>query len=380
MSMEHRTARKLLFVVGTRPELVKIAPVIRAARSRDLSTVLIHTGQHYDDALDAIFFQELDLPEPDLRLGVGSCGRDRQIERVRAGVEQAIDRERPDLVVAQGDTNSVLGAARAAEGRGVDLVHVEAGLRCGDLTMAEERNRIEADRLAAWSFAPTAEARAALLGEGGDPRRIFVTGNTVVDELERQLPGARRRAAPRRFGVSPGAYGLATIHRHEGVEDPAVLRELLAGLGSSAELWDLPVLFPAHPRTERRIREAGLELPDRIRLVPALGYLDFLSLLASATIVWTDSGGVQEEACCLGVPSVVLRESTERPEAIEVGASRLGGRRSETILAASRAARAAARGWAHPFGDGKAGERIVALLLQGMAVSPAAQPHSDEKE
>ncbi len=362
--MEAPQRPRLLLVVGTRPEVVKMAPVVRAADRHGVPFLLVHSGQHYDDALDGVFFRELGLPAPSVQLGVGSCERPEQVERVRGGVREVARRERPDVIVVQGDTNSALGGARAADDLGISLAHVEAGLRCGDLAMPEEQNRREADRLASLRFAPTPEAQVALLTEGCAPESVFVTGNTVVDELERQLPRARARGAAARLGLRPGAFGLATIHRQEAVHDGPVLREVLAGVARGMDAWQLPVVLPAHPRTARRIRELRIDLSGGLRLMPPLGYLDFLSLLADAAVVWTDSGGVQEEACCLGVPSVVLRDSTERPEAVEAGASRLAGRVATSIEAASAAAREAPLGWPNPFGDGKAGERILATLLR----------------
>ncbi len=358
-----RSARFML-TVGTRPEIVKMAPILRAAAEHGLAVDLVHTGQHYDDALDGVFFRELGLQTPVTRLDVGSADRASQLARVEERLGPWIDRLRPDAVVVQGDTNSVLGAARAAVARGTWLAHVEAGLRCGDLEMPEELNRRETDRLSDWLFAPTPEARDHLLREGCDADRVFVTGNTVVDELELQLPRARGLRVAAGLGLRAGAFGLATIHRRENVEDPLRLRDLLQGLEGAAGALGLPVVLPLHPRTAARIQELGLVLSRSCVAIPPKGYLEFLSLLSEAALVWTDSGGVQEEACSLGVPCVVLRESTERPEAIAAGAGRLAGRYPAAIVEASRELICASRSWNNPFGDGKAGERIVSLLIQ----------------
>lgn len=353
---------QILMIVGTRPEIIKLAPVVRAVRSNGLTFGLVHTGQHYDDNLDAVFFRQLDLPAPMERLEIGSAEREVQIERVRAGLGATLEREPPEVVVLQGDTNSVLGAALAARDAGIPIAHVEAGLRCGDLAMPEECNRRETDRRSSLLFAPTEHARDALLDEGQPLGRVFVTGNTVIDELQRCLPKARALGEARRCGLEPGRFGLVTLHRQEGVDDPAILERVLRGLREAARELGLPLVLPLHPRTRRRIEQHGLRLPDEIRPLDPLGYLPFLSLLADAQMVWTDSGGVQEEACSLGVPCVVLRDSTERPEAVEVGASHLAGRTVASILAASRSAARTRRGWSNPFGDGKAGERCVSLI------------------
>lgn len=353
---------QLLFVVGTRPETIKMAPLIRAACSRGVPFELVHTGQHYDDVLDGVFFRELELPAPDLRLGCGSAGREEQISRVRQRLGESFEQQRPRVVVVQGDTNSVLGATLAAGDAGLPVAHVEAGLRCGDLEMPEEQNRREVDRLASILFAPTKLARDQLLADGLPNERIFITGNTVVDELARCLPLAMRSGALERFGLVPGGFGVATLHRQEALRDSVILRELLGGLAAAADEAGLPIVLPLHPRTRARLDDLGLAPPPSIRPLPPLGYLDFLCILANARVAWTDSGGVQEEACVLGVPSVVLRDSTERPEAVQVGASHLGGRAAASILEASRRALDSPRLWTHPFGDGEAGSRCVALM------------------
>ncbi len=347
-------------VVGTRPEIVKMAPVIRACRAAGLPSFVLHTGQHYDYALDGLFFAQLELPLPDVRLDIRGGPRDEQIARTRGAVRDVLRAKAATAIVAQGDTNSTLGAALGGRDAGVLVVHVEAGLRCGDLRMAEEHNRRECDAFATLLCAPTALSHENLLRESV-PGRIVVTGNTVVDELERQLaqlPEADLSA----FGVTSKRYVLATVHRRETVEDDAALRDVFHGIALAAEHAQLPVIAPLHPRTQQRLAELGIPLGGRVRVVPPAGYVEFLQLHRNAALVLTDSGGVQEEACVLGVPCVILRETTERPEAVLVGAARIAGVRSDDILSATRELFGRKERWKNPFGDGKAGKRIAALV------------------
>jgi len=362
---------KVAVVVGTRPEVIKMAPVLRALRERGAPGLLVHTGQHYSAELAARLFRELELPDPDLNLGVGSGSGARQLGRVLRRIEPVLRRERPDVVLVEGDTNSVLAAALAAQTLGLRIGHVEAGLRSGDRTMPEETNRILTDHLATDLFAPTDAARRNLCREGIDRARIHVTGNTVVDELLRQLPLARAEGAPARFGVERGGYALATMHRPASVERLGTLRDLLAGLARAGRALRRPVLMSLHPRTARRIAQAGLRPRGPVRLMPALGYRAFLGLLEGAALVLTDSGGLQEEACALRVPCVTLRDSTERPESVEVGANALAGSDPSRIVARAREMVARPRTWPNPYGDGRAGARIVDLLLGAVLRSPA---------
>jgi UDP-N-acetylglucosamine 2-epimerase (non-hydrolysing) len=350
-------------VVGTRPEIVKMAPVVRACIERKTPYLLIHTGQHYSFELDAVFFEELELPQPHVNLEVGSRSSTSQIAAIVLGMERTLSEHELDAVLVEGDTNSVLAGAVAANKLGVAVGHVEAGLRSYDRSMPEEINRIITDHLADYLFAPTAHAREILRGEQIADERIHVTGNTVVDELERQRERAMSPARFERFGVEASRFALATVHRVENVERVDRLRGIFAGLAGAGATLGIPVLAALHPRTAAKLAALGLAA-DGVRLLPPLGYLEFLGLHARAALTLTDSGGLQEEACCLRVPCVTLRDNTERPESIEVGANRLAGADPARIVAAARAMAAAPRTWANPFGDGKSGARIVDLLLQ----------------
>ncbi len=350
---------KPAIVVGTRPEIIKMAPLVRACRARGVPCVLLHTGQHYSFEMDGVFFAELDLPAPDVNLEVGSGTQTYQLAMTMSGMETVLAEHRPDVVLVEGDTNSVLAAALAANKAGIRVGHVEAGLRSYDRGMPEELNRILTDHLADHLFAPTAKTRSILLGEGIPDERILVTGNTVVDELLLQRERARQPGLLERFEVAPRRFALATLHRAENVEDPSRLRGCLRGLAAVAAALDLVVLAALHPRTQARIATLDARLTDGLRVLPPLGYLDFLGLHAEAALMLTDSGGLQEEACCLGVPCVTLRDNTERPESVEVGANVLAGADPDRIVACAREMLPRRGGWANPFGDGHAGERIV---------------------
>lgn len=360
---------RIAIVVGTRPEIIKMAPVVRACEARRTPYLLLHTGQHYSFEMDEVFFRELELPTPHENLEIGSGTQAQQVAAVLAGLDPILARERPDVVLVEGDTNSVLATALAANKCGVRVGHVEAGLRSRDRRMPEEINRILTDHVADHLFAPTAASRDLLVAEGIGPDRIHVTGNTVVDELLRQRPraGAERLA---RFDVTPGGFALATVHRAENVEDGDRLRGIVAGLAGVAKALALPVLAALHPRTRERLVTAGIATPG-IRTLPPLGYLDFLALHGAAALLLTDSGGLQEEACVLRVPCVTLRDNTERPESLAVGASVLAGADEARIVAAARDMRGRPRDWPNPFGDGRSGGRIVDVLL-GRAPEPLA--------
>ena len=353
---------KIAIVVGTRPEIVKMAPVVRACIAREVPHLLIHTGQHYSFELDGVFFEELELPAARVNLEVGSGSPAYQIGGIVMGMEPILEAERPDVVLVEGDTNSVLAGALAASKLGVRVGHVEAGLRSFDRSMPEEINRILTDHLSDHLFAPTLNARELLLGEGIGGERIHVTGNTVVDELLRQRERAARPGLLEQFEVEPGRFALATVHRVENVENEERLRGIFRGLAGVARALEVPVLAALHPRTSSRLRSLEID-EDGVRALPPLGYLDFLGLHARAALMLTDSGGLQEEACCLQVPCVTLRDSTERPESVEVGANMLAGADPERIVASARAMSERRRDWENPFGDGRSGERIVDLLL-----------------
>jgi UDP-N-acetylglucosamine 2-epimerase (non-hydrolysing) len=344
-------------VLGTRPEIIKLAPVIAKAAERSLERFVIHTNQHYDWEMDAQFFEELELPAPDLNLGVGSGPHGRQTGLMLAAIETAIEEQGLTHVIVQGDTNSGLAGALAGAKLLRRVAHVEAGLRSYDMRMPEELNRRLIDHVARDLFPPTATARAVLEGESVPGSVHEPTGNTVVDSVLRY---ADRRAVPIE---EREATILMTLHRPENVDHEPILRAILATVGEVAADHDLDVVFPAHPRTRRRLEEFGVPLPPRIEFAPLKSFRELLALQAGARLVMTDSGGVQEESCVLGSPCVVLRTHTDRPETLAVGASSLGGVEREGILAAAEEMLAVRDlGWEQPFGDGSASVRILDAL------------------
>jgi UDP-N-acetylglucosamine 2-epimerase (non-hydrolysing) len=325
---------KVLNVVGARPNFVKMAPIVRAfgRRSDIVSSVLVHTWQHYDEKMAGSFFRELKLPEPEIDLGVGSGSNTAQTARVMLAFEPVLELYRPDWVLVVGDVNSTLACALVAARLGIRIAHVEAGLRSFDRGMPEEINRILTDQLADLLLTPSPDADANLLREGIAPEKIVCVGNVMVDTLFAELERAKRSPILSQLGVTPNGYAVLTLHRPVNVDDPVSLLRLLGTFGEVAAR--IPVIFPVHPRTRLRIAEAGLELPCNLLMIDPLGYHDFLQLWQNAKLVATDSGGLQEETTALGVPCLTLRENTERPVTVECGTSRLVGSDPQRIRAA----------------------------------------------
>lgn len=351
---------EIALILGTRPEIIKLAPVIHACESRSIPCTVIHTGQHYSDTLDSVFFDQLGLPEPEYNIGVGSEDHGKQTGEMLIGIEQVLQERTPETVLVQGDTNSVLAGALAASKMDVTLGHVEAGLRSDDREMPEETNRVLADHAADRCFAPTEESKQNLLAEGIPEDRIEVTGNTVVDALEQNKTIAREQTTVlQNLGLEEGEYMLMTLHRAENVDDPERFRALLFSASRAGDSHDMPVVYPIHPRARSRIEEFDIAVPEPIRLVDPQEYLEFVRLEEAAAVILTDSGGVQEEACILGTPCVTLRDSTERPETLDVGANVLAGPDPAAVLACVDEMIEKTGDWENPFGDGTASERIL---------------------
>jgi len=352
----------IAIILGTRPEIIKMAPAIRECQRRSLDYSIIHTGQHYSYQMDRIFFEQLELPQPDHNLDVGSGNHGKQTGRILADLEAVLMAERPDVVLVQGDTNTVLAGALAASKLHIKVGHVEAGLRSYDRSMPEEINRVVADHVSDYCFAPTEISKANLLKEGIAEEKIHVTGNTIVDSVYQNLEIAMRKVnILADLDLEPKGYYLVTSHRQENVDNKERLGEIIRGLEMVKSEFGLPVVFPVHPRTRKMVESFGFEL-DGIRAIEPLGFLEFLQLEAGARLALTDSGGVQEEACILGVPCVTLRENTERPETLDVGANVLAGTVSQRIMDGARNMLEAGESWKNPFGDGNAGQRIIQIL------------------
>lgn len=354
---------KIAIVLGTRPEIIKMAPVIRELENKGENYSILHTGQHYSYNLDSVFFEQLKLPHAKYNLKVGSGSHAEETAKILIGVEKALRREEPDIVLVEGDTNSVLGGALAASKLHIRVGHVEAGLRSYDKQMPEEINRILTDHCSDYLFAPTPKAREILLGEGIHNDKIFVTGNTIVDAVYQNLEIARETGNYlNALHLSPREYFLVTLHRQENVDNSARFAPILEGLDRVAAEFHLPVIYPIHPRSRKMMAQFGLK-PQKLTLIEPIDFLGFLQLESNARLVLTDSGGVQEEACILNVPCVTLRDNTERPETIEVGANTLAGTSADKILECVKFMLSSEGNWINPFGDGRAGERIVNIIV-----------------
>jgi len=354
---------KVSVILGTRPEIIKMAPVTRELERQELDFFILHTGQHYSHNLDSVFFQELELPQPKYNLEVGSGTHAEETGKMLIGIEKILLEEKPDVVLAEGDTNSVLAGTLAAAKLHIKVGHVEAGLRSYDRSMPEEINRVLADHIADYLFAPTEKAKRILLSEGVLKEKVFVTGNTIVDAVYQHLELARRKSQIlKKLGLKEREYFLVTAHRQENVDIRDRLEGILEGLGLVYQKFHLPLIYPIHPRASRRIQEFGLGIPPGLKLIEPIGFLDFLGLEANAALILTDSGGVQEESCILKVPCITLRDNTERPETLEVGGNTLAGANPGAILSSAGKMLPAERNWPNPFGDGQAGVRIVEAI------------------
>lgn len=359
----------ICIVLGTRPEIIKMSPIIRECERRDLDYFVIHSGQHYSFEMDRAFFDDLNLPEPEYNLDVGSGLQGEQTARILLGTEKVLMKEMPDVILVQGDTNTVMAGALAASKLHIKVGHVEAGLRSYDRTMPEEINRVIADHISDYLFAPTEMSKENLISEGIDDNKIFITGNTVVDAVYQNLEISKEKSdILKDLDLSSGEYFLVTAHRAENVDFKERLSGIINGLNRVSEKYGLPVIFPMHPRTEKMMKEFGID-PGNIRIISPAGYLDFLQLEANAKLVLTDSGGLQEESCILGVPCVTLRDNTERPETVECGGNILAGTNEDIIINSAKKMidnrKSGEYLWANPFGDGRSSERIVDVSLKG---------------
>jgi UDP-N-acetylglucosamine 2-epimerase (non-hydrolysing) len=356
---------KIVAVVGARPNFVKIAPIVwETQRRAGIETYLVHTGQHYDEKLSRVFFEELSIPAPDVDLGVGSGSHAVQTAEVMKRFEPVVLERRPNLVLVVGDVNSTLACALTAAKLEVPVAHVEAGLRSFDERMPEELNRRLTDQISRWLFISEASGIDNLRREGIAGDRMHLVGNVMIDTLMACRERIDRSDVLDRLQLASGGFALLTLHRPSNVDDRAALSGLLRAIGEIAV--KLPILFPVHPRTTQRLREAGFDVSaiPGVRCTEPLGYIDFLKLQASARVVLTDSGGVQEETTALGVPCLTLRENTERPITISHGTNQLVGNDPDRLISAVReiAKVSASRSVRPELWDGRAAVRIIDVL------------------
>ena len=360
---------RIISIVGARPNFIKIAPVHKALQKYKsvVDHKICHTGQHFDERMSKVFFDELEMPRPDFYLGVGGGSHASQTARIMMAFEEVVESEKPDLIIVPGDVNSTIACSLVASKLGIKIAHVEAGLRSFDRGMPEEINRVLTDVLSDYLFVTERSGMENLAAEGIDASKVFFVGNVMIDSLVHYMPKIDACGVFGDFGLAAGEYVLATFHRPSNVDDGESLGRLLEMLGVVSVAGGKRVLFPVHPRTRANIERFGLGglVPESVVLTGPLGYIDFLAMVKGAAVVVTDSGGIQEETTFLGVPCVTVRDNTERPVTMEVGTNYLAGTdldrvKSVTLGVLSDGAK---KGAVPELWDGNAAERIVEVLM-----------------
>lgn len=369
--------RSVMVIAGTRPEVIKLSPVLERLHELKLDTVFVWSGQHYDYELSRVFFEQLKIPEPDLNLNVRSGSHAEQTAKAMIEIEKAVDRYHPSIVVAEGDTNTVAAAALAAIKNQVPFAHVEAGLRSFDKTMPEEVNRIVADSLSELLFAPTKFAVMNLSHEGIPSRKVHLTGNTVVDVItkHKDMIFEKSKEPLEKLGIRSKEYLSVTLHRQENINNTHRLKSIIEALIALSKMYK--IVFTLHPRTKKKLQTLGsfrlLKGNENLMLIPPLGYIEFVGLLMNSLIVITDSGGIQEEALTLSIPTVTVRYNTERPETVFYGVNVLAGTETKSIYQSTIAQiqkrgeiEDALKSESNPFGDGNAGRRIADTIKDAL--------------
>ncbi len=359
---------RICIIVGTRPEMIKMSPIIRECDNRGLDHFIIHTNQHYSYRMDKIFFEELNLPEPKYNLEIGSGSHGKQTGMMLIEIEKALLKEKPDIVLVEGDTNTVLAGALGANKCNLNVGHVEAGLRSFDKTMPEEINRVLTDHLSELLFAPTQVSKDNLINEGIPEEKIYVVGNTIVDATFYNLRIAEEKSRVlERLCLDNNSYFLLTIHRSENVDNEDRFKKIFFSLKDISDKFNLPIIYPIHPRSIKMMKKFRLERfkeeITNLRLIEPVGYFDFLILESNAKLVLTDSGGVQEESCILNVPCVTLRDNTERPETVKAGKNIIVGVERKNVMNGLSEMLSRNLSEENPFGDGTTGKRIVDILI-----------------
>ncbi len=347
--------------MGTRPEIIKLFPLIKLCQNREIPFFILHTNQHYSPNMDLFFFEELGLPKPKYNLKIRANQHGDMVGRMLGPIETILLKQKPSIVIVQGDTNTVLAGALAASKLNIPIGHVEAGLRSYDRSMPEEVNRVITDHVSTYLFCPTKKQKRILLGEGIGKSKIFITGNTIVDTIIQNLKIAEQEESFKHYKNE--IYILLTLHRPANVDDVMILKSLIKTFHEVSKKLKATIYFPAHPRTARMIANCDITIDPRlIRLMNPVSYLEMIMLEKYAKLILTDSGGLQEEACVLGVPCVTIRNNTERPETIEVGANTLGGTARESIIKAVLKMHSVSKKWRNPYGNGYAADKIMSFL------------------
>jgi len=364
--MKNTKNKKICFIFGTRPEIIKMAPVIHECVKRKVPFFVLHTHQHYSENLDKVFFRDLHLLSPKYNLQTGSGSHGAQTGKMLTEIEQVLIKEKPSIVLVQGDTNTVLAGALASAKLHIPVGHIEAGLRSYDRLMPEELNRVIVDHISDFLFVPTKESQNNLVKEGINVKKIFPVGNTVVDAIKQNIKLASTSHVLKTMGLSSKKYLLVTAHRQENVDDKERLHSLLEGLTLVAQKYNMPIIFPIHPRANKMIKHFGFHVDDVIQFVAPIGYLDFLQLSSNARIILTDSGGLQEEASILKVPCITLRDNTERPETLVGGGNRIAGVSQKCILKCAQEVmdNKYPIKWGSPFGKGDTSQKILDIILK----------------
>ena len=356
---------KIAIVVGVRPEFIKMAPLIKLCQEKKIEYFVIHTGQHYGSDMDKQFFDEFELPVPHYVLDVHPTSPPQQIAKMIIRMEDVLSKNRPDLVLVYGDSNSTLGPAIASAKMNIKIGHIEAGLRSFDKTMPEEINRIIVDHISDFLFVPTDIGKKNLINEGISPEKIFVTGNTVVDAINQMKELAQTQSKILDLlHLEPKKYLVLTLHRPSNVDVSEKLELIFNSFKKLYDEFGFKIVFPIHPRTKRNLENFGLSVPKEIITVTPLGYIDFIHLQNNAKVIFTDSGSIQEEACILGVPCITIRDNTERPESIEVNANILSKPDFQSIKQAFEKQTKISTEWKNPYGDGTASKQILGVCLK----------------
>lgn len=358
---------KIGIILGTRPEIIKMSSVIKACQEKQLDFFIVHTGQHFDHMLDKQIFDDLGLPQPQYNLGLGGRPYHLQVSGMVSQLTKILQDENPKVVIVQGDTTSVLTGALVANKLGIKVVHHEAGLRSHDLSMLEEVHRIIVDSISDCLFVPTQDAMDNLIVlEGKKSNNIYLVGNTIVDAVLQNIERANKNHEKLdKWGISKGKYILASAHRAENVDDKERLNGIMNGLSETSDALNIPIIFPIHPRTKAKLIESKITEPTNIKFINPVGFLDLLLLESNASLIMTDSGGLQEEAFILNIPCVTLRDNTERPETVKLGANILSGTNSEDILVAAKKMmfkNLKDLNLDKVFGDGTTGFRIISMI------------------
>ena len=356
---------KIGLIFGTRPEIIKMAPVIRECEKRKLDYFIIHTNQHYSYEMDKIFFDELNLPQPKYNLNCGYDSFKKQISFMSKRAIEVLRKEKPDHFLVYADPTSCLAGAIAAAKTNTRIHHIEAGLRSDDLRMLEEINRIITGQLADYHYASLEQAKKNLVDEGTDESKIFVVGNTIVDSVYQNIELSKRNSTIlEKLCLKDKEYFLLTFHRAENVDDKERLSKIIKGLELICDKYNIPIIYPMHPRTKKMLNQFDIKVPEGVTIIEPTSFLDFLQLESNSRLVITDSGGIQEEACILKIPCVTLRDNTERPETLEIGSNILSGVEPDNILRCVEIMYDKERNWEQPYGDGKSAENILDILLR----------------